>query len=163
MKAATPKKKPPKGYDKFRGPELAKIHIGKADLKLDDDTYRDILREAGKVESAADLDWKGRAAVLARFKELGWKATAAKKATRPGKPNRPLADDAQSKMIRGLWIELHQLGAVRDSSEEALAKFAKRHTRVDTLQWASAENASKVIEALKDWRDRTLAKKPKGE
>lgn len=164
MKTAAAKKKPPaKGYDKFRPEELAKIHIARKDLGLSDDLYRDILREAGKVESAADLDWRGRAAVLARFKELGWKATAGKKAAKPGKTSRPLADDPQSKMMRGLWIELHQLGAVRDPSEAALAAFAKRHTKVDDLSWASGKKASKVIEALKDWRARTLLKNQKEE
>jgi phage gp16-like protein len=153
--AATKKKTPAKGYDKFRPEELAKIHIGKADLKLNDDTYRDILREAGKVESAAALDWRGRAAVLARYKELGWKPRhAGKKTSKPNPPSRPLADDPQSKMMRGLWIELHQLGAVRDPSEAALTRFAKRHTRVDDLSWKSGKKASKVIEALKDWRRR---------
>lgn len=165
MKATAAKKKTPaKGYDKFRPEELAKIHIGKADLKLDDDTYRDILREAGKVESAAALDWRGRAAVLARYKELGWKPRhAGKKTTKPNPPSRPLADDPQAKMMRGLWIELHQLGAVRDPSESALAAFAKRLTRVSALQWLRVDQASKVIEALKDWRTRSMLQNQKEE
>ena len=139
-------------YDKFRGPELAKIHIGKKDLGLDDDTYRDILREAGRVESSADLDYRGRMAVLERFKELGWRPKH--KGQAPGKPSRPLADDPQSKKIRALWLDLHAAGKVRDSSERALASYCKRMTGRDALQWLSTGEASRVIEALKQWLER---------
>ena len=137
-------------FDKFRSQELAKIHIGKKDLNLSDDIYRDILREAGGAESSKDLDWRGRATVLVRFKELGWKP----KAARPAKHTRPLADDGQSRKIRALWIELHQAGKVRDSSEKALGSYVKRMTGVAALQWLSNDQAILVIEALKKWLER---------
>ena len=70
------------------------------------------------------------------------------------KTTRKLADDDQSKMIRGIWIELHHLGAVRDSSETALASYVKRMTRVSALQWLDVKQAQLVIEALKKWRQR---------
>jgi phage gp16-like protein len=145
-------------YDKFRGPELAKIHIGKKDLGLDDDTYRDILREAGRVESSADLDYRGRMAVLERFKELGWRPKCRARAPGTGdrgkRLSRPLADDPQSKKIRALWLDLHAAGKVRDSSERALASYCKRMTGRDALQWLSTGEASRVIEALKQWLER---------
>lgn len=141
------------GYDRFRKEELAKIHIGKKDLGLSDDIYRDILREAGKVESSKDLDWRGRQAVLDRFKELGWKPKAARKAVGAGS-SRPLADDPQSKKIRALWIELHETGKVKNPAESALAAYVKRMTGVATLQWLSTAQASTVIEALKKWTQR---------
>lgn len=135
------------GYDKFRREELAKIHIGKKDLNLSDEIYRDILWQAGRVESSADLDWRGRQAVLDRFKELGWKPAPARKAKAP----RKLAADPQSKKIRALWLELFNAGKVRDSSEAALASYVKRMTNVAALQWLSSAQASLVIEALKKW------------
>jgi phage gp16-like protein len=146
------------GYDKFRREELAKIHIGKKDLALTDDIYRDILREAGGVESSKDLDWRGRQAVLERYKELGWKPQPAKKAAPStsgrGRGVRELADDPQSKKIRALWIELHQAGKVRDPSETALISYVKRMTKVAALQWLNTAQASTVIEALKKWLTR---------
>ena len=37
----------------------------------------------------------------------------------------------QMKMIRGLWLELADLGAVQDRSESALSAFVKRQARQD--------------------------------
>jgi phage gp16-like protein len=44
--------------------ELAQIHIAKAQLGLDEETYRSMLWTVGRVRSAADLDYAGRNAVL---------------------------------------------------------------------------------------------------
>lgn len=149
---AKPRK--PSAYDRFRDAEIAKIHIGKGQLHLSEDIYRDIIREAsgGKTESAADLDWRGRRAVLERYAELGWKPRHRGKT--PAKPSRPLADDGQSRKIRALWIELHQAGKVRDSSEQALGSYLKRMTGVAALQWLNNEQAILVIESLKKWLER---------
>ncbi len=57
-------------------------------------------------------------------------------------------------MIRGIWIELHEIGAVRDPSEKALASYVKRMTTVAALQWLDVKQAQLVIEALKKWRKR---------
>lgn len=150
---AKPARKP-SAYDKFRDAEIAKIHIAKSQLGLSEEIYRDIIREAsqGKTESAANLDWRGRRAVLERFKELGWQPRHRGKA--PGKPSRPLAEDPQSKKIRALWLELHAVGKVRDSSEGALASYVKRMSGRDALQWLTTAEASRVIEALKQWLER---------
>ncbi|MFH1027334.1 MAG: regulatory protein GemA [Pseudomonadota bacterium] len=139
------------GYDKYRREELAKIHIGKKELGLSDDIYRDIIFQAGKVESSADLSWQGRQAVLARFRELGWICKPGKKA---GVRPRRLADDPQSVMLRALWIQLHQAGKVKDPAESALCSFVKRMTRKDALQWLSDRDVTVVKKALKDWLER---------
>lgn len=52
--------------------QLALIHVAKAKLNLDDDTYRDILWVQAHVESAKDLDEIGVERVLQRFRELGF-------------------------------------------------------------------------------------------
>ncbi|MFH1027795.1 MAG: regulatory protein GemA, partial [Pseudomonadota bacterium] len=139
-------------YDRYRREELAKIHIGKKELNLSDEIYRDILFHAGGVESSADLDWQGRRAVLERYRELGWQSKPAKKAG--VRAARRLADDPQSKMLRALWIQLHQSGKVKDPSEAALCSFVKRMTRKDALQWLSDRDVTVVKKALKDWLER---------
>jgi phage gp16-like protein len=53
-----------------RKADLATIHICKADLALDDDTYRDMLFAVARVRSAADLDAGGRAAVIDHLRGL---------------------------------------------------------------------------------------------
>jgi phage gp16-like protein len=57
----------------YRRSELAKIHIAKAQLGLDDDTYHDILWTLSRVKSSADLDSQGRFKLLAHFPfQISW-------------------------------------------------------------------------------------------
>lgn len=131
--------------------DLAKIHIAKKQLAMDDDAYRAMLKNIGGVESAKDLSQSAVGRVLAHLKRCGFKAVAKKS-------DRKQADDAQSRKIRALWLQLHQLGAVRDPSEQALATWIKRMGKVDALQWLPTDVASKAIEELKQWIKRVEAK-----
>lgn len=58
--------------DQLRKAELAQIHIAKAQLGLDEDTYRAMLWTVGRVKSSADLDWAGRKRVLDHLKAKGF-------------------------------------------------------------------------------------------
>lgn len=129
---------------------LQKLHIGKKELGLSDDIYRDILREITKKESAKDISDAQAAKVLARYKELGWKPKPSKKA----KPTRRVATDRKSTMLRALWIELHQAGKVENPSEAALTKFVKNLTGVDDLGWLTNRNVTVCKKALNDWLKR---------
>ena len=131
----------------IRKRELAQIHIAKAALRLDEETYRALLWTVARVHSAAELDWAGRKNVLDHFKTRGW----SQRPVRATQHSRALAGDPQSKMIRALWLDLHQAGAVRDASEQALASYVRRITRRDALQWLTAAEARRVIETLKKW------------
>ena len=51
----------------------ALIHIAKADLHLEDESYRQILKGVAGVESAAELTREGFDKVMKRFQELGFK------------------------------------------------------------------------------------------
>ncbi len=53
---------------------LAKVHIAKKDLGLDDAAYRAVLARHG-VESSKDLDVKGMEKLLTHFERLGWVST----------------------------------------------------------------------------------------
>lgn len=135
--------------------QIIKIHALKGSLKLDDDTYRDILSGYG-VKTSTKLTIVKADQLI---DDLVTKATAAgvwekRKPAAKAKATRKLADDDQSRMIRGLWIELHKMGAVRDSSEAALASYVKRMTKVAALQWLDVKQAQLVIEALKKWHKR---------
>jgi phage gp16-like protein len=134
--------------------QIIKIHALKGSLKLDDDTYRAILDGYGVKTSTKltivkadqlidDLVKKATAAGVWEKRKPAVKAKA-----------RTLADDDQSRMIRGIWIELHQMGTVKDPSEKALAAYVKRMTKVAALQWLDVKQAQLVIEALKKWRKR---------
>ena len=136
------------------------IHVAKRDLSLDDDTYRSILQRFGRKESSSDLTVPELEQVLEHLKRSGFKVRSKGKPAKPkavkAKPSRPLAQDAESKKIRALWLFLHELGAVKNPSEEALASYVKRIAGVDALQWISGEQAERLIETMKKWAMRFL-------
>lgn len=131
------------------------IHVARRELQMEDDTYRLMLagiRELDGVTSTADLSVPNLMKVLDVLKQKGFKV-------RPNKAGkRPKADDRQSKKIRSLWLALHDLGAVRNPSEEALANFVQGRTGVAALQWLTTVQASQVIEHLKQWQSRMTPK-----
>ena len=133
------------------------IHVGKSDLSMADDTYRDILQRIGKKSSAADLSIPELQKVLEHMKRSGFKVRS-KGVSPKANPSRPLAQDAESKKIRALWLFLHELGAIQNPSEEALAAYVKRITKVDALQWLNGYQAEVLIESLKKWAMRFLPK-----
>jgi len=137
----------------MRNSELAQIHIAKQQLGMDDETYKAMLWEIARVDSAAKLDFGGRLAVLNHLKSRGWKPRPPKRAK-----STKLSTDGQQKMIRGLWLQLHDLGEVRDPSELAIGRFVKNRMRVDRMEWLKEEQASDVIEMLKQWVARVEAK-----
>lgn len=152
-------------YDgQARKNDLAKIHIAKKDLGLDDDTYRTIVREIGKSQtgSAADLTPGGRARVLQHFKSKGWKVRGSRKQKRVTPGGEILATDAQVARIKLMWLKMADAGAVHERSESALRAWVKATTRRHHGQgtgysapeflpdWA----AQKLIEHLKAWAKR---------
>jgi hypothetical protein len=56
---------------------------------------------------------------------------------------------------RRLWLELYEAGAVKNSQWTALARFVKRMTGVDDLRRVNVHQGTVVIEALKNWLERT--------
>lgn len=134
---------------------IAKVHIAKKELGLDDDTYRAVLERVTGHTSSAKCSDAQLADVLAHFKAEGFKPRSTARSTR-AKPagDRPLADSPHAGKIRALWITLYELGVIADSSETALAGFVRRQAKVEALQWLSPDQAPRVIEALKRWATR---------
>lgn len=132
--------------------QIKKIHALKGALKLDEELYRELL--AGyKVKSSTKLSIPKADELI---KDLEEKAVAAgvwekRKPAHAAKTTRKLADDDQSRLIRYLWLQLHEAGKVKNPAESALLAYVKRMTKVAALQWLSVKEASTVIEALKKW------------
>lgn len=131
------------------------IHIAKSQLHLDDDTYRAMLTANTGKNSTKDMTLTELRTVFEHLKTAGFKTTPST-ATKKQAGKLRQADDDQSKLIRHLWLSLHDLGEVRDPRESALANYVKRQTGVQFLQWLKMEQASQVIEALKKWEMRIL-------
>lgn len=122
------------------------IHIGKTQLGLDDELYREVLESTTGKNSSKLLTVQQLEAVLDRMKQLGFTVESKEKAG-----VKTLADDAQSKLIRHLWLQLHTAGQVRNSSEKALAKFVENKVGVSALQFLSSKNADMIITHLRQW------------
>lgn len=136
---------------------IAKVHIAKTQLALDDTSYRCLLKRIAGKESCSLMSGSELGKVLDEFKRLGFKP--AKK--RAGL--RKLAQSPHASKIRALWLSLYHLGEINDSSEEALAAFAQRTARVSALQWLTADKADTIIRSLKGWLDRVGFKEPSAE
>lgn len=118
---------------------------------MEDEVFRLMLTHMeglGGATSCSGLSVANLLRVVEQLKQRGFKPRAGARRTRS------LADDAQSRKIRSLWLTLHGLGAVRDSSEAALGRYVMGATRVAALQWLSTSQASQVIEQLKQWQRR---------
>lgn len=138
----------PKPYDKKK--KLVQlIHIGKSKLCLDDETYRSLLETTTGKTTTKEMTLGELNKVMTRLKQLGFTPTAPKSA---GKIKQD--KDPQAKLIRHLWLTLHNLGAVKDPSEKALCAYVKRQTGIDLLAWLPSHKASTVIESLKKWVER---------
>jgi phage gp16-like protein len=137
-----------------RRAEIAKIKIAQKQMGFDDELYRSILERLTGKRSAADLDARERGAVIQEFRRMGFRDAPSKRAGRAR-----LADSPQSKLIRALWLELLDLGALRDSSERALSLFSERTCAIRELGWLDQAHAAKVIGALQQWRDRVASER----
>lgn len=129
---------------------IAKIHIAKKQLGLDDDVYRAMLKSVTGKDSTKGMSGSDLSSVLKNLERLGFKANTQTKKI----GQRKLADSPEARKIRALWIDLRDMGELRDSSEEALVSFVKRTTGIHALEWLNSHQAGKVIDALRGWIQR---------
>ena len=118
--------------------ELARIHIAIKELGLDQATYRGVLRDRYRKESAAQLSSLQVEDLLELFRQKGW---------------RP-ASFGQRGLIHHLWRRLAAAGAVAHPDDEALLAFVEHVTGKHELRRLSVVEASRVIERLKKWLER---------
>lgn len=120
----------------------------------DEDTWRAFLA------NHADGETSTRAMRLGQLEAVVKALHAAGAPKQPPKSagRRRLVDSAQMDMIRALWLQLADLGAVEHRTEAAIAAFVRRQTGQDMGVLAPAQ-ANRVIEALKTWLRR--AARPK--
>jgi phage gp16-like protein len=118
--------------------DLAKIHIAKKELKLDDDTYRGVLWDRYGKESAADLSERQAADLIEHFRQKGWRPSSYR----------------QRGLIHVLWRKLSDAGAVEQPGGKSLDGFIEHATGKNDLRKLTVFEASRVIEMLKKWLER---------
>ena len=138
---------------------VTKIHIARAQLGMDDDSYRANLAHYGNGKaSCSDMSVPELEAVLEAFKNLGFKAV--KKRLSPSTKQGP--KDERS-AIRAMWIFMHRAGFIQDGSETALNTWVKRMTAqvnggngIAEVQWLRGDDAAQTLNSLKRWARRCL-------
>lgn len=133
--------------DQRRRGLLAKIHVAKKQLSLDEDDYRQILMDETGCASAGDCDVAQLERVTRRLEALGFKPL-------PKSAPRGAAQHPMARKARALWISLYHLGVARSPSEKALEAFAKRQLGCERLVWAKQSHGFRLIEALKAMAER---------
>jgi phage gp16-like protein len=113
----------------------------------DEATYRDFLEGAAGKRRLSTMSVRELVLVIDAFRVSGWEE-------KPGKYSFKRSTDARVRMLFGLWTELHQRGAVKDVSREALRKWCKRMTGIETFDWMNDRHLDKAINSLKGWIER---------
>jgi len=139
--------------DPRRASLIKLIHVARRDLersgRMDEPTYRTMLRSAGGADSTTKMDVPALLRVLEQAKRAGFQV-------RSKVSDRSLDTKPQARKARALWLFLHQLGVVKDPSEAALAKYVKRIAQVDDMHWANGWKMDRLIETMKKWAMRFL-------
>lgn len=130
---------------------LAKVHIAKKDLGLDDDAYREVLYGITGERSAGRCSDQQLVAVVERLRARGWQPRAGGKQS----------DNPQARMIFAIWGELGRIGALHTPTRPGLRAYCNNLVGVEDPEWLSPEQAAKVIESLKHWQKRAKLERAK--
>jgi phage gp16-like protein len=147
--------KPDSRVHDARRRELARIHLLKRDLRLDDECYGDVLFTVARVRSAADLDAHGRKAVIRHMSSRlphGQRRAGAK-----GYPGEPRTLDKRP-LLQKIGAQLADAGRPWSYAEA----LAKRIAHKDRLRFCSDAELSKIVAALAIDAKRHGVSRPRG-
>lgn len=118
---------------KPRNNDLAKIHIARKQLGLDEETYRAMLWTLARVHSSADLDDAGRKKVIEHMKSRGFNAHA-----------KPAVANIKKPLIAKIGALLTDMKLSWNYADGIAKQMFKR----ERLQWCNAAELRGVITAL---------------
>lgn len=126
----------------WRNAAIGKIHIGKEQLGMDEETYRAMLLTLGGVKSSKDLTNEGLNKVLRHLEKAGAVFTTKKKHGR--KPNNlPSGSDRNAKLSK-----IEALLAEAKRPWEYAHAMAKRMYKKDALEFCDHHELTGIIAAL---------------
>ena len=139
---------------------LAKIHIGKKECGLDDETYRAMLENLTGKRSAKDLNDRQIIGVINHLKSLGWQerrtGTQAGTPVPPKKYDNLKGRDAYApspQMLRKLDALFHDI-CYSDDQTAALRRFLFKRFKVSDPAFLDKRTCYEAIEAVKAIRKR---------
>ncbi|CAH0445480.1 hypothetical protein LMG10661_01698 [Ralstonia syzygii subsp. syzygii] len=122
---------------------LAKIHVAKKQLAMEDDAYRAVLESVAGKRSAKDLTVREAEAVLAHMQKCGFRPTAPK-------ARRAAASDRDA-LIRKLGAQLKAAGRdwpYLERAGEGRTSMVRRICGVDSVSFCDAAMLRKLVAAL---------------
>lgn len=118
---------------------IAKIHIAKKQLCLDDGTYRDVLHNVTGKDSCSAMNVGELNQALKEFKRLGFKPT-----TQGKFGAKPATTDERKALIDKIEAQLSDLGLHWNYAHG----LAKKMFGVDRVHWLHKDKLYKVVQAL---------------
>lgn len=147
-----------------RGKLYGVINMGKNQLKMDEESYRAMVKRISGHESLKSCSFEHLNQIIDELTQKGFIIKPRKQDSGKSKRARPAIyhndvkiSDIRDKVL-ALWIEMHKQGIVRDGSDLALAAYCKKRSGYDHWHWISIDQASDITEGLKQWQSRTLLK-----
>lgn len=129
--------RPAADADQQRRTDLAKIHLARKQLQMDDATYRAMLKLVANVNSSSDLTLAGRLKVLQHLQKLGARFTTSRqKRTTVAQSKEMLASKVKALLADGKYPDSYADG------------MAKRMFAVDRWEWLESEQLHKLVAAL---------------
>ena len=135
---------------------LAKIHVAKKQLALDDATYRAVVKRIIGVDSAGAATDGKLVELLDEFKRQGFQ---------PASGSRHTSAKPWVRKIHAIWKDLAPL--LDDATPAALNGFVARQTKtarnpdgISAAEFLDANSATKVIQGLEGWLSRMEGKAP---
>ena len=140
-----------------RNSDLARIHIAKKQLGLDDATYRDMLWSIGRVRSAADLDFAGRKRVLEHLRSRGFKFTTSRLTPHASRSEWDWVNNAAGErqpLLRKIAVMLRD----SDREKQYVDAMAKRICHVERIEFCTPAQLHDIVSALVYDQKRRAAK-----
>ena len=132
---------------------ITKIHVAKAQLSMDEETYRSLLQRVTGTSSCASMNVKQLERVMDEMKDKGFKTRKAPS----GRRLSPKSKGTEIDKVRAIWITMYQHGFVRDGSESALDAYVSRMVNVSHVGWLKGAPLERILESLKNWHRREMA------
>jgi phage gp16-like protein len=137
---------------------LAKIHIAKKELGLDEETYRDALEGQTGKRSAAEMTNEQIAKCLRHFVSLGWIPYAKVSGDKVPKPKKYddqkgdfySASAAIKRKIEAVWHDIYR----GNEETKHLRQFLFNHFKVSDIRFLDRRTAYDAVEALKAMHSR---------
>ena len=130
---------------------IAKVHIAKKDLGLDDDIYRTVLERITGHSSCSDMSMAQLELLLKSLAiDYGWKAKVKTPRTGVKRPLYEKSDDGQVRFFYRLFFMLGEYGVIEKPTREDANTWCRKYFD-NPPQWLAGGDLNKACERLKAW------------